>query len=213
MADNNFEYDPEIHGKLVPDYDDDTVALKRGLVKELRKLWQEKNYGKVITYVEGVLDKLPEKPIGGGDKDFSEIYLIYGSSIWEETKDKVKAKPFAEKSAAFDRMNKGAMWLLRELRNEYSENSKYFLMEEMGEHYAPTKEGVQLFPFKTMYSVVAETPEEAWEMIIEYEREEISGKLELLNVKEAKKEGDLPKGVYSNTNLIVMQRQEEKPGE
>ena len=73
-------------------------------------------------------------------------------------KQLASAIDFAKKAPAFDRMNKGAMWLLRELRNEYSESSKYFLMEAMGEHYAPTKEGVQLFPFKTIYSVVAFGP-------------------------------------------------------
>ncbi len=203
MGKEKKQYDPNIHGPLLADYSEEVIVFKRNLVKELRKLWKNKEYEKVEQEGQAGIDKLPKEPVGEGDKDIAEIYLLTGSAVWELHKDDNRALELAKKAANFDRNSRGAMWLIREVKNQYSDNSKYYILEVTGEHFAPTKEGVKLLPFKTMYTAVADDPDEAMQFVREFEREEIVDSIELKGVKEAEKEGDLPKGIYSTIGLIV----------
>lgn len=206
MAEGKDKSMSEFKGTLVPDYPIEVINLKRDTVKELRDLYKEKKLENLIDLASNAVQQLPKEPVGQGDRDISEIYLLLATAIWQTKKDKQAVAPLAKKAAHFERTSKGAMWLIRDLNNEYSEETRYFLLEAGGEYVAPTTEGIRNLPFKTIYTVVAENEKEAFELAKDYDRPEITDKIELLGWKDQGPAKDLPKGVYSTMNLVVAQK-------
>ncbi|MCK5743065.1 MAG: hypothetical protein KAH48_12700, partial [Chlorobi bacterium] len=103
----------------------------------------------------------------------------------------------------FDRKNKNAMWLLRDIRNEYSKDSKYFLVEVKGTLYVMMDEEEKEELFFAVYAVVADNQEEALSIIKEFERPEVRNSLEIFTAQIAEPTTDLPKGIYKTSALIA----------
>mgnify|MGYP006283964811 CR=1 FL=1 len=188
---------------LVQDLPDELKQFKIRARKEIQELINDRKFNDVIEKGREALAKLPDKAVGVGDKGISDIFLMTATAIRELQGNTEEVRNMAMKAAEFDRTSKGAMWLVRDLRNEKSSESKFYLMECTGKSFAPTTEGIKEFPFKTVYGVVADNPEEAMNYVREFERGEVSSSMELRDAKEVEEKTDVPKGVYSTMALVA----------
>lgn len=190
---------------LVPVYSDEIKKAKSDLLFELKLLWKDKKFDEIVSTAETKLNDLPNNPSGKGDRDLSAIYLIYATSLWETTKNKDNAINTLKRSLAFDRTNQPALWLLREIREESSVNSKLMRIDVNGEYFVVFNDGsTKKVPFSTLYKVIAETPDEALGYIKDYERIEIRDTLQISNTKEIEDRPNEKKGVISTMDLVAI---------
>ncbi|MDA3843141.1 MAG: hypothetical protein PF588_02070 [Candidatus Kapabacteria bacterium] len=189
--------------ELVKNYTPEIRTLKKRLLAELGQMWNDKDYAKISEYGLAEAQRLPQQARGDGDKEISAVHFVIGSAMKELNYDKEHIKYHALQAAYFDRKNKNAMWLLRDIRNEYSEDSKYFLIEVKGTLYVikDTEEKEELF--FAVYAVVADNQDEALSIIKEFERPEVRNSLEIFTAQIAEPSTNLPKGIYKTSALIA----------
>jgi hypothetical protein len=102
-----------------------------------------------------------------------------------------------KKALELHRLNENALWLLREVNGEISEQSRYFRVRVEGKWDGPCVEGIRGVPgFCTTYDVVAEHCDEALHFIKEIERAGIRESLAVTEYKALQKRPRDPKGVY-----------------
>lgn len=188
---------------LLARYSEEIINNIKKVRKQIVILWKDKKYAELLEFGLKEIEKLPNEPKGDGNKQISEIYFLIASSMLETGADKSQVKEMAIKSANFDRESKNALWLLREVNNQYSDNSVYFKIKVEGSFYLFVKDQVIEQPFKTVYGVNAESEDEALEFVKEFERKEVSDSLKILKANETSKKPELPKGVYETMRLIV----------
>ena len=170
--------------------------------------WKEKKYSELIEYAQPLAKDFPKMPHGKKDIVISEILLLLAMSFKEEeSKDNDLALDFAFKSAIFDRESEAVQWLIRQIKNEVSERNKYFKIEVEGEIKGNAKGEEVTDVFHTLYGVVAETSEEALELIVEFENPAIRDTIKLFNSEEVRREPKLPKGIYKTSQIIVINRE------
>lgn len=200
--------------ELFKEYSQETIKRKKSLLTELKRLWKKGDKKLLAEHALAEMEKLPKEPSGEGDKDIAEIYLITASAIWEQATDKEKTLALSKTAAEFDRMNKGIMWLIREARGEYSDKAKYFKIDAEGECPYPNKDKeIEMEPFITFYAVVADSCEEALEIIRDYERIEVRHSINIKSCKEVNPAPDLPKGIYQTMNLLAVRHMGDEPEE
>ena len=189
--------------ELVKNYTPEIRTLKKKLLTELGQMWNDKNYAKITEYGLAESNRLPQQARGDGDKEISAVHFLIGSAMKELKYDTDKIKFHALQAVHFDRKNKNAMWLLRDIRNEYSKDSKYFLVEVKGTLYVMMDEEEKEELFFAVYAVVADNQEEALSIIKEFERPEVRNSLEIFTAQIAEPTTDLPKGIYKTSALIA----------
>ena len=109
-------------------------------------MWNDKDYAKIKEYGTAQAKRLPQQAQGDGDKEISAIHFIIGSAMKELKDDNDLIKYHALQAVHFNRKNKNAMWLLRDIKSEYSKDSKYFLIEIKGTLYVMMDAEVHLVP-------------------------------------------------------------------
>ncbi len=209
MKDTMESYDPMFDGPLTTNYPDDVIKQKKSYLKNIAELYQMKNFKEMAKLGAEAIDKLPKEPTGEGDRDISDIYLLMATALRELNNEDPLIRQYAYKSANFNRLNKGALWLIRDISREFSDKSAYYVIEVIGKYFAPTTGGPKLMPFKTMYSLVAENPEEGMDMIREFERREVKDQIELSSFEEKELVEELPKGIYSTMRLVIIPQKSE----
>lgn len=195
---------------LLPGYSKEIRELKQKAANEMKELWRSGDFKKLMEVGNDYISELPSKPVGIGDKDISSVYLLHSTAVWELTKNKDEALKYALKSAAFDRKNKAAMWLIREINSHQSEKTTHYRIEVEGRYYAPVKKDIVEMPFLTLYGVVAESPEEAMDYIKQFERDEIKDTIKFREAKELEPKPDIPKGIYSTHDLVALPEEEDE---
>ena len=189
--------------ELIKNYTPEIRSLKKKLLAELGKMWNDKDYAKITEYGLAEIKQLPQQARGDGDKEISSVHFLVGSAMKELKYDAEKIKYHALQAVHFDRKNKNAMWLLRDVRNEYSKDSKYFLIEVKGTLYVMMDAEEKQELFFAVYAVVADNQEEALSIIKEFERPEVRNSLEIFTAQIAEPTTDLPKGIYKTSALIA----------
>jgi hypothetical protein len=177
--------------------------LKENSLKQLRVLWKKKNFNELIKSASEIITKLPDKSLGDGDKQIAEIYFLLASSLFEEKRSLNDVKKYAKKAAHFDRINKNIQWLIRELKNDYSENTSFYRIQAKGAIYRIYNNEEIRDVFKTVYGIAAENDKEAMKFIKEFERPEITQEMEIVKSVVYNKNHKLPKGIYETMKLVV----------
>jgi len=149
-------------------------------------------YGEVLKLVETVLARRFEGEVG---EDLSDTCFEKAIALWK-CGEEDQAVECVWQALYYDKLNKRAMWLLRELTAESSPDAKlYRVMVEGDWHEVP--EGYDEPPgFFTTYHVVAEDPEEALYLLSPFEPEELRESLRVEECEELEAWPGEPKGVY-----------------
>ncbi len=189
-------------GKLAMKFTNEQAELKKETVEKLAKLLKEKKFDEIINEAQSALNKLPTEPLGDGDKDISNIYFLLASAHWEKNEPPEIYKEYALKSAHFNRMNKGALWLIREANNEFSDNAVLLRLQVAGNYYYMDANEKVKQPFRTVYTAIADDSEDAMKYVKEFERDEIKDSLELIKATNRGKKPKEPKGVYEAAKLV-----------
>ncbi len=199
--------------QMLMKFSPEELKLKKDTIDKLRKLWKEKDFNSIINTAKQAIENLPNKALGEGDSDMSEIYFLLASAIKELEPDNKDIKQYALLSANFNRLSKNSMWLIREANSQFSDKSKIMRLQVIGDFFfIHNKEEIKQ-AFKTIYSVVAESKEEAMDFIKEFEREEIKDSLRIDKSYEYDSKPDMPKGVYETMKLFTWIDKEEDNSE
>lgn len=101
----------------------------------------------------------------------------------------------AFEAIALDKSNKRAAWLIREIADEKSDTSKTWRVVVEGKWAQPFEDSDQDYGFFATYTIVADSPEEAFEFARSFEPEEVRFTLKLDSAVDLGK-SDVQKGVY-----------------
>ncbi len=189
--------------ELKMQFSDDELKYKKECLKNIVRFWKNREFSQLCRYATDSAQKLPQRAYGEGDKEISEIYSLLASAMIEISGDKNEALKYALKSAHFNRSNKNILWLIRELKYHLSDNTQLKRIQIKGKLTYIYKSEELTDIFKTIYTVAAETNEEALEYIKEFEREEIGQSMEIVKVFELGPRPELPKGIYETMKLMT----------
>ncbi len=134
----------------------------------------------------------------------SALYFAFSITLWK-SEGADKALELIKKAILFDKWNKNAQSLIREIRNnnDYN-NAKYMRIYLCGKFYKPfIHEGDTVHSFMVCYFVIADDEIEALNFIKEFEPEEIRNILKV--EREIKILDDMPKkpkGVYEISSYL-----------
>lgn len=130
------------------------------------------------------------------------IFSQLGKVFWESGPQKQRAIECVQQSLDFNRSEKNALTLLRNINALYSPKSKYFRLLVEGEWFEPlenAKGKLMSAGFMASYDVVAENREEALSLLSELEPEQVRASLKINESEVLEKRPQDPKGVYRMT--------------
>ncbi len=171
-------------------------------LKLIVKNFKEKNYNTIIEIVKNSIPKLPSKAFGEGNIKISDIYFLYASSLKEINADKDEVIHYAKKSYEFNRLNKNALWLIRDVNNILSDKTQLLRLQILGKLYRYYKGELITDHFKTIYTVAADNKDEAIKYIKDIERPEVVQEIKVVKTFELGNRPELPQGVYETMKLI-----------
>ena len=189
--------------ELKMQFTEDELNFKKDCLKNIIRFWKNKQFLQLYRYAKDSLSKLPEKAYGGGDKEISDIYYLLASATMEIGYEKEEAVNFAIKAGHFDRTEKNVLWLIRDLKKIISDKTQLKRLQIKGKLTYIYHSEELTDTFKTIYTVAAETNEEAFNFIKEFERPEISQNMEIVKVYELGPRPELPKGIYETMKLMA----------
>ena len=126
----------------------------------------------------------------------ASIYAGLGRAIWEERHRSEEALDWAWKAVALEKDEATALWLIREITHRYSPSSRYMRLLVRGRWNESITDDEEPPGFYVTYEVVADTREEAMEMIRPFEPAAIRESLSLERCDILEKAPDQPMGVY-----------------
>ncbi|MFH1050952.1 MAG: hypothetical protein V1779_08520 [bacterium] len=189
--------------ELKMQFTDEELKFKKNCLKTIVRFWKNKEFSQLIRYAKDSSKNLPANAYGNGDKQIAEIYYLLASAMVETKYAKLEALEYALKSAHFNRLDKNILWLIREIKSSYSQKNQLKRIQIKGKLTYIYKSEELTDIFKTIYTVAAETNEEALEFIKEYEREEIGQSMEIVKVFELGPRPELPKGIFETMKLMT----------
>ena len=127
----------------------------------------------------------------------SRICIQIAKAGWYEDESDEFVMHYLRQSIAYYRQNEEALWLLREIDSQFSDETKIFSLMVQGKFLADASSSENPAPFITSYVVVADSTDEALAYIREFEIDEIDkSSLVIQEVEEMPNEDDDPKGVH-----------------
>ena len=102
----------------------------------------------------------------------------------------------AYESVALDKSNQRAAWLIREIADDKSPDSKIWRIVVEGRWGQPFEDNDKDYGFYANYMVVAESADEALDYIRYFEPEEVRFTLKINSAVDVEPQPDLPKGIY-----------------
>lgn len=187
---------------LAQKFTDEQKELKKTTFKNMVKLLKEKKFSEMLSIAESPLKILPNEALGEGDNEMSEIYFLFASAYKEIGADIDTIRKNAIKSFHFNRLNKNSLWLIRELDNILSPETKLFRLQIIGKIYRMYKTEEVKDVFRTIYTVAAEDENKALEYIKKYDRPETVQELEILKTYDLGLRADLPQGIYETMKMM-----------
>jgi len=182
--------------------------IRKEVIETQKRLWNSCDIKILVDFSLDKIRELPKEPREDGDEQVSEIYAWTAHGVWEQTRIKEKALGLALTAFRFNRVNEKALWLIREINESYSSNTKTFKVLAHGYYgNALTGESKRL-PFYASYIVASETPEEGLKIIKEYELADIAESLTIEEYEELEENQDLPKGIYKTAGLTFYDEEE-----
>lgn len=134
--------------------------------------------------------------------EVARMYAYLGEAVWESRRDSAAALDYAWKSIAGNRNDPTALWLIRAVLNDVSPNAHYMNVIVEGEWSVPFEGQTKPHGFFVVYVVVADTPEEALNLIKPFEPSEVRASLAVDEYKTLEPSPTELKGVYSSSSYI-----------
>ncbi len=168
---------------------------------EFRVMSETERYDEILATAEQRLEEVPEVDEEGAAVILSKVLYYIALASWRTDGPEAETLEYLWSSIDYDRSNVYALWLLREVRGEYSESAKTFTLLVQGNFALPEEEEEESDEageaFFTSYKVVADSLEEAYEMIVEFESEEVdTDSMEIMQYEEAPAEPESLKGIH-----------------
>lgn len=164
---------------------------------ELRVLGEMDQADLIVNIAEDRLAELPEVEDGGTGAMLSKVLFMIAKANWEQEQPEESTLEYLWASIDYDRTNPHALWLLREIKAEYSTQAKLYKLLVKGDFVPDEEETEEATAFFTSYDVVADSVEEAFEMVREFEVEDVAqDSLEILQFEETEPEPESAKGIY-----------------
>lgn len=170
----------------------------------------------IIAMAEEELALLSDPEDSEEGKTLANIYARVASAYWYEDEDNTEAiQHHLRKAIEFDRGNEEALWLIREMKQEYSEDAHIYELLLSGVLVLLDEDDSEVaYPFVCDYVVLAESPQDALEMIKEFEIEQIDRpSLQILEVESEENEEEEPIGIYYVGELAFIGDEEEEDEE
>ncbi|MCI4671624.1 MAG: hypothetical protein MRZ79_26015 [Bacteroidia bacterium] len=145
------------------------------------------------------------------NQTLSNIYSRVATAYWYEEEDNADAIQYHLKRAIeLDRTNQQSLWLIREMDQEYSEEAHiYELIVEGRLVLLDDEEQEVVYPFHSEYVVLANSPQDALEMIKEFEIEYVDKtSLEILEATSESNDEEEPLGIYYVGDLMFVDGEE-----
>ncbi|MDX1907928.1 MAG: DUF5717 family protein [Bacteroidia bacterium] len=155
---------------------------------------EQEEYAEIIDMAEDALAELPD-PESTEDVDaLSRIYMHIASAWWHKEKDKETATDYIREAVELDRSNPDTLWLIREINGVRSEKARLFSLLVSGQL---EDENANPVDFLATYAAIADSEEEALEMIRDFEVEAVDkDSLKVVESASDDNEDDDPKGLY-----------------
>lgn len=157
--------------------------------------------GKVSEAVRYAEEMLGEISINDVDQDNDEaddvarLYGAYAEAVWMKG-DSERALALAWQAISCWRQENSALWLIREIENMHSNQARYHRLMIEGVWSEPFDDDVLPCGFFTTYGVVADDPDEAFNLAKRFEPTDVRESLHLLECEVTSESNDIPKGVY-----------------
>ena len=126
----------------------------------------------------------------------ASIYAGLGRAIWEEGRRSGEALDWAWKAVALEKDEATALWLIREIAHRQSPSARYMRLLVRGRWNESINDDEEPPGFYVTYEVVADSREEAMEMIRPFEPAAVRQSLSLERCDILEKAPDQPMGVY-----------------
>ncbi|MCI0567489.1 MAG: hypothetical protein L0Z52_04745 [Acidobacteria bacterium] len=126
----------------------------------------------------------------------ASIYAGLGRAIWEERRRSEEALGWAWKAVALEKDEATALWLIREIAHRQSPSARYMRLLVRGRWNESITGDEEPPGFYVTYEVVADSREEAMQMIRPFEPAAIRESLSLERCDILEKAPDQPMGVY-----------------
>jgi len=126
----------------------------------------------------------------------ASIYAGLGRAVWEESHQSEAALDWAWKAVALEKDEATALWLIREIAHKHSPSSRYMRLLVRGRWNESITEDEEPPGFYATYEVIADSREEAMEMIRPFEPEALRESLFLERCDILEKAPDQTQGVY-----------------
>src|SRR5262245_37274895 len=126
----------------------------------------------------------------------ASIYAGLGRAIWEQGRRSGEALDWAWKAVALEKDEATALWLIREITHRQSPSARYMRLLIRGRWNESITDDEEPPGFYVTYEVVADSREEAMEMIRPFEPAAVRESLSLERCDILEKAPDQPVGVY-----------------
>ena len=167
---------------------------------EFRVMSETERYQEILATSATRIDELPEIEDEGAAVIYAKVLYYIAYASWKTGGEKDWILEHLWTCIDYDRSNAHALWLLREVRGEYSKDAKHFKLLVQGLFVSEEDdedEEIGGEPFFTSYEVVADSLDEAYDMILEFEPEDVDmDSLEIVQFEEAPADPESPKGIY-----------------
>jgi len=117
--------------------------------------------------------------------------------------DRAGALQAAWEAIALHPSSEDSMWLIREIEQRRSPAARQFRLIVAGEWDEEVDGQSDAFGFYVSYEVVADDRDEAKELVLRFEPEEVRSSLIFEDIEELDEAADLPKGVYWRSGYVL----------
>ena len=180
----------------------------RKLSVQLSILLEGQQYHEIIENIDKSRDLLKTTP----KDEYSDLSLIlysYSYALWKM--DKIENAIEVIKEALFyDRLNKDAYWLIREIDNNYSSDNKYFRILITGD-WLGEDDKEKKYGFYSSYDIVTVSEQKALDLIKNYETAPIDkDSVKIDEINEIKFDtNENPSGIYNVHGFSIFEGEEQ----
>lgn len=185
---------------------DDSLSIRAAATK-ISVLNSLSQHDEAITVAEQAIEAPSTDP--EDSEPLSRVYSGLGRTMWDQGRHAELALKHAWKAIELNNGNDSAMWLIREVQNKRSPNSKYFRMAVHGEWREPIDDDGEIQGFYRSFDVVADTEQAALDLAREFEPEEARPTMTIDECEAIEPAPDSPHGVYVVTGHAYYSETEE----
>lgn len=168
-------------------------------------------HDRVLADVTADLEALPEPSIEEDDAIMAQILAYVAKAAYLQDEPEATVRQYLRESLDYDRTCEMALWLLRELDPQFSDNSKLYFLDVTGKFADVVEEDEDSAEFATGYTIVADSIEEALEYVRAFEGDVVDpASLRVVDQEVQKNEEGLQKGIYETTGLFSPDEDEDE---